>query len=88
MMRENLFAMCKFLTTISFSIAIYHEDTVMTDSDTSGVKSTASEPVSVISASTPQSPSQALHFPSLFNNSFCPSALFYTAPTLMSYGEG
>jgi len=30
------------------------------------VKSTASEPVSVISAPNPQSPSQALHFPSVF----------------------
>ena len=61
----------------------------MTDSDTS-VKSTASETVPVISAPIPQSPSQALHFPSLFNDSFGPSALLYAAPTLtttMTYSE-
>ena len=63
----------------------------MTDSDTPSVKSTAPESVSVISVPIPQSPSQALHFPSLFNDSFGPSALLYAAPTLtttMTYGEG
>jgi len=73
------------------ALRVHHEDTVMTDSDTSSVKSTASEPVSVISIPNPQSPSQALHFPSLFNDSFGPSALLYAAPTLtttMTYGEG
>jgi len=73
------------------ALRVHHEDTVMTDSDTSSVKSTASEPVTVISAPTPQAPFQALQFPSLFNDSFGPSALLYAAPTLtttMTYGEG
>jgi len=73
------------------ALQVYHKDSVMTDSDTSSVKSTASEAVTVISAPTPQAPSQALHFPSLFNDSFCPSTLLYAAPTLtitMTYSEG
>jgi len=73
------------------TLCIHHEDMVMTDSDTLTVKSTPSESVSVISVPIPQSRSQALHFPSLFNDSFGPSALLYTAPTLtttMPYGEG
>lgn len=42
-----------------------------------------SGPILIISA-------QAFHFPSLFNDSFGPSALLYAAPTLtttMTYGE-
>ena len=69
---------------------VHHEDSVMTDNDTSSVKST-SDPISNISAPTPQISSQALHFPTLFNDSFGPSALLYSAPTLtttMTYGEG
>jgi hypothetical protein len=60
---------------------VHHEDSVMTDNDTSSVKST-SDPISNISAPTPQASSQALHFPTLFNDSFGPSALLYSAPTL------
>ena len=59
----------------------------MTDSDTSSVKSTTSDPISIISAPLPQ----ALHFPTLFNDSFGPSALLYAALTLMTtmtYSEG
>jgi len=73
------------------ALRVHLQDSIMTDSDTPSRKSTASEPIPVISAPTPQSPSQALYFPSLFNDSFGPSALLYAAPTLtttMTYGEG
>jgi GATA-binding protein, other eukaryote len=56
----------------------------MTETDTSS-------DVSVIPAPTPEAPSQALHFPALFGDSFTSSALLYAAPTLtttMTYEEG
>jgi hypothetical protein len=73
------------------ALRAHHEDTQMTDLDISTVNSASSDPVSLISAPTPEWPSQALHFPALFGDSFTPSALLYAAPTLtttMTYGEG
>ena len=73
---------------------VHHEDATMTNFDTSSVKSSASDPMnseSVISTDSYSSQSQSLHFPTLFSDSFGPSALLYAAPTLttpMTYGEG
>lgn len=72
---------------------VHHEDANMTDFDTTSAKSSASDPItpheSIISSDSSQS--HALRFPTLFNDSFGPSALLYAAPTLttpMTYGEG
>lgn len=72
-------------------VRVHHENTAMTDPDASSVNFTTSDSASVISAPTPLAPSQALHFPTLFNDSFTPSALLYASPTLtttLTYGEG
>jgi GATA-binding protein len=70
---------------------VHHEDTIMTNFDTSNVASDPISSESVISTGSYSSQSQSLHFPTLFNDSFGPSALLYAAPTLttpMTYGEG
>ncbi|KAF9529913.1 hypothetical protein CPB83DRAFT_875363 [Crepidotus variabilis] len=72
----------------------HHEDSNMTDADSSSVKSGSSGHTNSAETSTSSSSNshtQALHFPTLFNDSFGPSALLYAAPTLtntMTYGEG
>ncbi|KAF8800326.1 hypothetical protein BYT27DRAFT_7236065 [Phlegmacium glaucopus] len=74
---------------------VEHEDTIMTDGDTTTTVSSSNSNSASTSTTTPSSSaslsSQFLHFPPLFGTGFGPSALLYAAPTLtnpMNYGEG
>ncbi|KAF8154258.1 hypothetical protein B0H34DRAFT_721157 [Crassisporium funariophilum] len=70
------------------------EDTVMEDGDvpsSSNTTTTTTTSSTTNTSTTNTNQGQSLHFPSLFSNSFGPSALLYAAPTLttsMNYGEG